>query len=122
MYVAFSDYLGLPRWLIGKESASNERDSRKAGLIPGSGRFPGVGNDNHSSILAWKIPLIEESGSYILWGNKESNKTEHITHTHAHTHTHTHTLITYITAKCFLSFSCYLDTSSLSYVTESKGI
>ena len=32
------------------------------GLIPGLGRSPGEGNGNHSSILAWEIPLIEEHG------------------------------------------------------------
>ena len=31
-------------------------------LIPGSGRFLGEGNGTHSSILAWKIPWIEEPG------------------------------------------------------------
>ena len=33
-----------------------------AGLTPGSGKSPGVGNGNHSSILAWKIPWTEETG------------------------------------------------------------
>jgi len=32
------------------------------GLIPESRRFPGEGNGNHSSILAWKIPRMEEPG------------------------------------------------------------
>ena len=32
------------------------------GLIPGSGRSPGEEIANHSSILAWKIPLTEEPG------------------------------------------------------------
>ena len=31
------------------------------GLIPGLGGSPGIGNDNHSSILAWTIPWTEES-------------------------------------------------------------
>ena len=44
---------GLPRWLDGKESASN------AGSIPGSGRSPRRGN---GLILAWKIPWTEELG------------------------------------------------------------
>ena len=30
------------------------------GSIPGLGRFPGEGNGNHSSILAWEIPWTEE--------------------------------------------------------------
>ena len=32
-------------------------NARDVGLIPGSGRSPGVGN---GSILAWKIPWMEE--------------------------------------------------------------
>ena len=32
------------------------------GSIPGSGRSPGEGNSNHSTILAWEIPWIEEPG------------------------------------------------------------
>ena len=44
---------GLPRWLSGKESACN---AGNAGSTPESGRSPGGGNGNHSSILAWKIP------------------------------------------------------------------
>ena len=37
----------------GKESACNAGDTS---LIPGSGRFPGEGNGNPLSILAWKVP------------------------------------------------------------------
>ena len=34
-----------------------------AGLIPGSGRFPGEGNGSiYSRTLAWEIPWTEESG------------------------------------------------------------
>ena len=36
-------YLGLPGWLRGKESACNAGD---VGLIPESGRSPGIGNGN----------------------------------------------------------------------------
>ena len=32
------------------------------GSIPGSGRPPGEGMATHSSILAWKIPWMEEPG------------------------------------------------------------
>ena len=32
------------------------------GSIPGLGRSPGEGNSTYSSILAWKVPLTEESG------------------------------------------------------------
>ena len=48
------------------------------GLIPESGRFHGGGNGNRvSNILAWKIPLTEEPGSYTPWGHKGLDMTEH---------------------------------------------
>ena len=34
------------------------------------------GKATHSSILAWKIPWMEESGGYRAWGRKESDTTE----------------------------------------------
>ena len=38
---------------------------------------------NHSSILAWKIPWMEEPGGLQLWGRKESNMTERHSLTHS---------------------------------------
>ena len=43
-----------------------------AGLIPGSGRFPGEGNGTHSSTLTWAIPWIEESGGLQSAGLQKS--------------------------------------------------
>ena len=43
----------------GKASAYNAGD---LGSIPASGRSPGEGNGNHSTILAWKIPWTEDPG------------------------------------------------------------
>ena len=40
-------------------NAGNTRDTRS---ISGSGRSPGEGNGNHSSIVAWEIPWKEEPG------------------------------------------------------------
>ena len=40
-----------------KETACN---TGEAGLIPGLGTFPGEGNGQHSSILAWEIPWTEK--------------------------------------------------------------
>ena len=37
---------GHPQWLSDKESACNAGDTGDVGLIPGSGRSPGVGNGN----------------------------------------------------------------------------
>ena len=48
----------IPGGSGGKESACNAGDQ---GLIPGLRRFPGEGNATHSSILAWRIPLTEET-------------------------------------------------------------
>ena len=39
-----------------------------AGLIPGSGRFPGEGNGSiYSRILTWDIPWTEEPGQLPGW-------------------------------------------------------
>ena len=54
--------MGLPRWLSGKNPPANAGDAGDTGSIPGLGKSPGVGNGNHSSILAWKIPWTEEPG------------------------------------------------------------
>ena len=51
--------LGFPSGSDGKESACSVGDW---GLIPGSGRSPGGGNGYPSSILAWRIPKMEEPG------------------------------------------------------------
>ena len=61
------EYNQLPWWLSGKESAYNTGDS---GSIPRSGRSPGGGNGNHSSILAWEIPWREEPGGIQSTGSQ----------------------------------------------------
>ena len=43
------------------------------GLIPESGRYTGEGNDNHSSILAWKIPWREEPGRLQFMGSERDD-------------------------------------------------
>ena len=53
-----------------------ETDVRDAGLIPGSGRSPGGGNDNPLQYLAWRIPWTEEPGEPQSMGHKESDTTE----------------------------------------------
>ena len=40
--------------------SANTGNIGDAGSIPGSERFPGEGNGNPPSILAWKIPWMEE--------------------------------------------------------------
>ena len=51
----------------GKASAYNAGD---LGSIPGSGRSPGEGNGNHSTILAWKIPWTEDPGRLQSMGSQ----------------------------------------------------
>ena len=48
--------------VIVKNPSANAGDARDMSSIPGLGRSPGVGNGNHSSILAWETPWTEESG------------------------------------------------------------
>ena len=51
----------------GKESVCNAGD---LGSIPGSGRSPGEGNGNPSSILAWRIPWTEEPDRLQFMGSQ----------------------------------------------------
>ena len=39
------------------------------GSVPGSGRSPGELMATHSSILAWKIPMMEEPGGLLSMGS-----------------------------------------------------
>ena len=47
----------LPQWLSGKESACNAEDTGDIGLIPGSGRSPGGGNDNPLQCSCLENPM-----------------------------------------------------------------
>ena len=58
---------GLPSRLSGRDLPANAAD---AGSIPGSGRAPGGGNANHSSILAWRSPRREEPGGLESLGSQ----------------------------------------------------
>ena len=55
-----------------KNPSASAGDSEDAGSVPESGRFPGVGNGNHSSILALEIPWTEELDRLQSMGSKES--------------------------------------------------
>ena len=45
------------------------------------------GMATHSSILAWRIHGQKSLEGHSLWGLKESDTTERLTHTHTHTQT-----------------------------------
>ena len=53
-----------------KNPSANAGDVRDLGLIPGSGRPPGGGHGNDSSMLAWRIPWTEEPGGLQLIGSQ----------------------------------------------------
>ena len=48
--------------LVVKNPPANAGDLRDMGLIPGLGKYSGEGMATHSSILAWRIPWMEEPG------------------------------------------------------------
>ena len=50
--IYYALYWGFPHGFVVKNLPANAGDTRDLGLIPGSGRSPGVGNATHSSILA----------------------------------------------------------------------
>ena len=52
-------FMGFPGGSDGKESTCN---AGNPGSIPGLGISTGEGMATHSSILAWKIPSMEETG------------------------------------------------------------
>ena len=53
-----------------KNPLASADDVRDVGLVPGSGRSPGEGNNTHSSILVWRIPWTEESGGLQSMGSQ----------------------------------------------------
>ena len=60
-----------------KNLPANAGDAGDSGSIPGSGRSPGGGNGNHSSILAWGIPGTEEPGGLQSMEHTKSWTCEH---------------------------------------------
>ena len=50
----------MTQWV--KDLPTNAGGTGDAGSFPGLGRSPGENVATHSSILAWKIPWMEEPG------------------------------------------------------------
>ena len=82
MTILFLIYLSVPLSLRGFPGGSNRKESAcsagNLGLIPGSGRSPGILNGTHSSILAWRIPWKEDLADYSPRGHKASDTTERL--------------------------------------------
>ena len=53
--------MGLPRWLSGKKSACQPRDTRDVGLIAGSGRPPRAANGNPLQYSCLKNSMDREA-------------------------------------------------------------
>ena len=70
--------LGFTGGSVVKSLPANGGEAGDLGSIPEPGRSPGVGNDNHSSILAWEVPLPQEPGGYSSWSHKEWDTTEQL--------------------------------------------
>ena len=58
--------------LVVKNSPTNAGDTGDVGSVPGLKRSPRIGNGNHFSILAWKIPWTEEPGTLPSMGVAKS--------------------------------------------------
>ena len=77
--LSYNLILGFPGGSDGKASACNARD---LGSIPGLGRCPGGGHGNPLQCSCLEILYGQRSlASYRLWGRKESDMTERLTHT-----------------------------------------
>ena len=77
-WVVAADPVGFPG---GKELVCQAGDAGDPDFIPGSGRSPGEGNGNHSSILVWEIPWTEEPGGPQSMGSQRAGHdwaTEHV--------------------------------------------
>ena len=78
-----AEYLGFP---VVKNLLVNAGDAGDAGLIPGSGRFPGGRNGNPLQYSCQENSMDRGAWQATVHGVTESDTTEH-THTHTHTHT-----------------------------------
>ena len=81
--------------LVVKNLPASERETRYMGLIPGSGKNPGVGNGNPFQFFCLKNSTDRRARWAVL--SMELQRVGHgraaCTYTHTHTHTHTHYLI-----------------------------
>ena len=61
---------GFPGSPVVKNPPAKAEDAGVVGSVSGSGRSPGGGHGNPSSILAWKIPCTEEPGGLQFIGSQ----------------------------------------------------
>ena len=96
-------YMGLPKWLSGKESACQCRRQGSAGLISGSGRSLGEENGNPLQFPCLENPMNRGTWWVIYcWVTKSWTWLSNWAYTHTHTHTNAH-IHTYIGLPQWLS-------------------
>ena len=83
--------MGFPGDALVKNPPANAGDIRDAGLIPGSGRSPGVGNRNPLQYSCLENSMNRRAWQAMMHGVAKCQP-QLSTHTHTHTRTHTHIL------------------------------
>ena len=89
--------LGFPSGPGVKNLPANTGD---AGSVPESGRSPGEGNGNESSVLSWRIPRTEEPGGLRSLG------WQRVRHSLATTQQQHYTATTHLLVSCPVNKSC----------------
>ena len=69
-------FRGFPGVTRSKNLFANAGDGRDAGLIPGSGIFPGGGNDNPLQYSCLGNLMERSLPGYSPWGHKQSDMTK----------------------------------------------
>ena len=103
--ICYLEYMGLPRWLNGKESACQHRRHRFNHWVR---NMPWRRKGQPAPVfLSGKSQGQGSLAGYSPWGHKESDTTKHehtqyrihrcfvYTHTHAHTHTHIYLVLSW---------------------------
>ena len=85
-----SCFMGLPRWLTGKESTCQYRRHGTRGdvWVQSLGQEDPLEEETatHSSILAWRIPWTEEPGRLESMGCKEPDMTQQLNYNNNNKH------------------------------------
>ena len=69
--------MGFPGGSVVKKLPANAGDARDVGLIPGSGRSPGVGNGNPLQYFCLENPMDRRAWRVMVHrGHKELDRTE----------------------------------------------
>ena len=73
--------MDFPGGTVVKNLPASLGDAGETGLIPGSGRSPGAGNDNLPQCSCQENSKVRETWRATVWGCTESDTTEN-THIH----------------------------------------